>query len=211
MKLKAFSTLGVAAVLVLPFSIASANAETVAGTVSVVQEAVVASPDAVLVAESPVVGTVAAPVPEPAPVVVADPVVVQPPESVATPVASAPEPVAKTAVAAPVPAAVVAPEPAPAAAVVVSTVIAENPLCVGQNLFTVTVAGDCAAAPLGYTVADLRADALFELNSRNPVAAADQSTLDAFATTYVGGGCRQQPGTHTIHSASIPGVVYSFK
>jgi hypothetical protein len=215
LKLKALATLTVAAALVLPFSITSANAETSVTAVSAVQEAVVASPDAVLVADSPEVGTIAAPEPvvveasapveavqtQPAEVVVSEPVAAPVAEPVSAPVAEDPAPVATTTQ---------APVTETATVQQVSTVITDNPLCTDQYLFTVSVNGDCGSAPVGYTVADLRADALFELNSRNPVDTADPSVLGAFEANYAGSGSRAKAGFHIMYSASIPGVVYYF-
>lgn len=222
MKLKVFSTLGVVAALVLPFGITSASAETATTVDSPTQsDVIVASPDAVIVQGSPVVTTIAAPVPDPVVETVAPATVTAVPDTtvvesapvaVPTPVATvASEPV--TAPAAPTTATTqAAPTPVVAAQAVVQApaVIAENPLCTQQYLFTVTAAGDCSAAPVGYTVAQLREDAKFELNSRNPLATADPSTLAAFEADYLGSGPAVKPGVHIIHSASIPGVVYYF-
>lgn len=214
MKLKALATLGIAS-LVLSFSIAPAKADDVPVPVSAVVETVSASPDVTLTFESPQVETIPAPVPEAIPVTVPEevqpivepvPVVTQP----LAPVVSAP--VAPVEVTPPaVPAETVRPVPAAptvTAPAVVQPVIVENPLCLGQNLFTVTAEGVCAPAPLGYTVADLRKDALSELNSRSPVV--PQEVSDVFEKTYLGATSQPLPHQHIVRSATITGVYYNF-
>lgn len=215
MKLKALATLAIAS-LALSFSVAPATADDIATPVSVVTETIAASPDATLTFESPLVETVPAPIPVADPVAVPEEVPVTVPvdvtpvapvqvvEAPVNPVVTAPAPTAPEVTP---PAVVVAPVPT-APAVTVPTVIVENPVCVGQNLFTVTAEGDCANAPLGYTVADLRVDALHELNSRNPNPT--QEVIDAFNKTYLGATSRPLAHQHIVYSVAIPGVVYNF-
>lgn len=219
MKLKALATLGIAS-LVLSFSIAPAKADDAPVPVSAVVETIAASPDATLTFESPQVETVAAPIPEADPVTVpeeilptTDPVVqtVEPVQVVGTsvdPVVTAIVPTAPEVTPPAVPAEPVTTAPAVTAPSVTLPVIVENPVCVDQNLFTVTAEGDCADAPIGFTVADLRVDALHELNSRNPNPT--QEVIDAFAKTYLGATSRPLAHQHIIYSVAIPGVVYNF-
>jgi hypothetical protein len=85
--------------------------------------------------------------------------------------------------------------------------ICGNPVCLAANLFTIDDSGTCGAVPAGLTPEELRADALYEFNSRNTVY--EEWLLAAFEKTYIGFGSTLQP-THIIRSSTYPGVVHYF-
>lgn len=237
MKVKVYSIIGVVAALMVSLNPIPANAEDGVTPVSSTEQAVVASPDAVLTYESPQVTTEAGSIP----VVEAAPVTAPAEDPVAEPTPPAPEQtpvvaeatVTPTPVAEPVSTAAVEPTPAssstatplkadaptpsadptptPTADPTPAPTITENPVCKQALQFTVDANGTCGDAPAGYTLADLRQDAKFELNSRQPLETADPVVLQAFEDNYLGSGSDIKDGVHIIHSVGIPGVVHYFK